>query len=57
MDTFTKIRVLQQLSTWTLNNADRMREKMPETKDVEQTNWVSGIPNAHFCSMLIQTSA
>ncbi|KAK7702931.1 hypothetical protein SLS57_011125 [Botryosphaeria dothidea] len=39
MDTFTKIRILQQLSTWTLNNADRIREKMPEQKDVEQTNW------------------
>ncbi|EOD48684.1 putative phd finger domain-containing protein [Neofusicoccum parvum UCRNP2] len=39
MDTFTKLRILQQLSTWTLNNADRIREKMPEQKDVEQTNW------------------
>ncbi|KAL1618917.1 hypothetical protein SLS54_007033 [Diplodia seriata] len=39
MDTFTKIRVLQQLSTWTLGNAERIREKMPEQKDTEQTNW------------------
>ncbi|KAF2145336.1 uncharacterized protein K452DRAFT_243261 [Aplosporella prunicola CBS 121167] len=37
-DTFTKIRVLHQLSTWTLNNADRIRERMPE-KDAEQTQW------------------
>ncbi|EKG17537.1 hypothetical protein MPH_05228 [Macrophomina phaseolina MS6] len=39
MDTFAKIRILQQLSTWTLNNPDRIREKMPEQKDVEQTAW------------------
>ena len=39
-DIFTKIRVLFQLSQWTLINADRMRERMPETKDTEQTQWV-----------------
>ncbi|KAK4987121.1 hypothetical protein LTR50_004817 [Elasticomyces elasticus] len=39
-DVFTKVRVLQQLSTWTLGNADRIREKMPE-RDSEQTQWVS----------------
>ncbi|KAI4127381.1 MAG: hypothetical protein LQ347_004626, partial [Umbilicaria vellea] len=38
-DIFTKIRVLFQLSQWTLINADRMRERMPETKDTEQTQW------------------
>lgn len=37
---FTKLRVLVQLSQWTLINADRMREKMAETKDTEQTQWV-----------------
>ncbi|KAK3059267.1 hypothetical protein LTS18_011264, partial [Coniosporium uncinatum] len=37
-DVFEKIRVLQQLSTWTLGNADRIREKMPD-RDNEQTNW------------------
>jgi hypothetical protein len=40
-DIFTKLHVLFQLSQWTLINADRMREKMPETKDTEQTQWVS----------------
>lgn len=39
-DAFTKIRVLYQLSQWTLINSDRIREKMPETKDTEQTQWV-----------------
>lgn len=39
-DIFTKIRVLFQLSQWTLINADRIRERMPETKDTEQTQWV-----------------
>ena len=39
-DIFTKIRVLVQLSQWTLINADRMRERMNETKDSEQTQWV-----------------
>ena len=39
-DIFTKIRVLFQLSQWTLINADRIRERMPESKDTEQTQWV-----------------
>ncbi|RDW89086.1 hypothetical protein BP6252_01118 [Coleophoma cylindrospora] len=38
-DIFTKIRVLQQLSQWTFGNPDRIREKMPEQKDSEQTIW------------------
>lgn len=38
---FTKLRVLFQLSQWTLINADRMRERMQETKDTDQTQWVS----------------
>lgn len=38
-DIFTKIRVLQQLSTWTFHNPDRIRERMVEA-DSEQTNWV-----------------
>lgn len=57
MDTFTKVRILQQLSTWTLGNADRIREKMPEQKDIDQTSWVSGIANWHPWSMLTSTSA
>ncbi|MCJ1468697.1 hypothetical protein MMC07_007326 [Pseudocyphellaria aurata] len=36
---FTKLRILYQLSQWTLINADRMRERMPETKDTDQTQW------------------
>ncbi len=39
-DAFTKIRVLVQLSQWTLINAERMREKMSDTPDNEQTQWV-----------------
>jgi len=39
-DVFTKLKVLVQLSQWTLINADRMREKMDESKDTEQTQWV-----------------
>lgn len=57
MDTFTKVRILQQLSTWTLGNADRIREKMPEQKDIDQTSWVSGIAYWHPWSLLTPTSA
>ena len=39
-DIFTKLRVLVQLSQWTLINAERMRERMPEVKDIEQIQWV-----------------
>lgn len=39
-DVFTKLRVLVQLSQWTLINAERMRERMPEVKDSEQIQWV-----------------
>lgn len=38
-DVFTKIKVLQQLSIWTFNNPDRIRERMEEQKDSEQTYW------------------
>ncbi|USP74292.1 hypothetical protein yc1106_01566 [Curvularia clavata] len=37
-DVFTKIRVLQQLSVWTLNNPNSIRERMAAT-DAEQTLW------------------
>ncbi|KAI4945925.1 hypothetical protein J4E91_007366 [Alternaria rosae] len=37
-DVFTKIRVLQQLSVWTLNNPNTIREKIGAT-DNEQTLW------------------
>ncbi|RDL41951.1 uncharacterized protein BP5553_01930 [Venustampulla echinocandica] len=38
-DIFTKIRVLQQLTQWTMVNPDRIRERMEEHKDSEQTIW------------------
>lgn len=38
-DVFLKLKVLVQLSQWTLINADRMRERIPEVKDNEQTQW------------------
>ncbi|KIN01952.1 hypothetical protein OIDMADRAFT_103201 [Oidiodendron maius Zn] len=38
-DIFTKIRVLQQLTVWTLGNPDRIRDRMNEQKDSEQTMW------------------
>jgi len=44
-DVFTKLSVLHQLSVWTLNNPDRIREKMEE-KESEQTQWV-GRPWSH----------
>ncbi|KAF2706776.1 hypothetical protein K504DRAFT_412324 [Pleomassaria siparia CBS 279.74] len=37
-DVFTKIRVLHQLSVWTLNNPNSVRERMAAT-DAEQLNW------------------
>lgn len=33
LDVYTRIRVLQQLSTWTLGNAERIRGLMPEDED------------------------
>lgn len=42
-DVFMKLRVLFQLSQWTLLNPDRMRERMPEAKDTEQTQWVRDV--------------
>ncbi|OWP01806.1 hypothetical protein B2J93_500 [Marssonina coronariae] len=38
-DVFLKIRVLQQLTVWTMGNPDRIRERMEEQKDTEQTLW------------------
>ncbi|KAK5123161.1 hypothetical protein LTR85_003359 [Meristemomyces frigidus] len=37
MDIFTRIRVLQQLSTWTFGNVDRLRGMMPQDED--HLNW------------------
>jgi uncharacterized protein YciI len=33
LDIYTRIRILQQLSTWTLGNAERIRGLMPEDED------------------------
>ncbi|KAL6868905.1 hypothetical protein ACO1O0_000228 [Amphichorda felina] len=38
-DTFTKIRVLQQMTQWTMIRPERIREKMDEQRDMEQTSW------------------
>lgn len=45
-DIFTKLKVLYQLSTWTLNNPDRIRAQMEE-KESEQTQWVCPVLNAN----------
>lgn len=42
-DVFTKVRVLHQLSVWTLGNADRIRQPMLEQTEREQTSWVSTV--------------
>lgn len=39
-DVFLKLKVLHKLSQWTFWNTDRIREKMPEQKETEQTQWV-----------------
>ncbi|PYH99145.1 PHD finger domain protein [Aspergillus ellipticus CBS 707.79] len=38
-DVFLKLRVLHQLTIWTFWNPDRIREKMPEQRENEQTEW------------------
>lgn len=43
-DVFTKIKVLQQLSVWTLNNPNSIREKLNATER-EQVNWVCDVPH------------
>ena len=40
-DVFTKLKILVQLSQWTLINAERMRQNMSDTTDAEQIQWVS----------------
>lgn len=39
-DVFLKLKVLHQLSLWTFWNPDRIREKMPEQREIDQTQWV-----------------
>ncbi|KUL91507.1 hypothetical protein ZTR_01598 [Talaromyces verruculosus] len=38
-DVFLKLKVLHQLSLWTFWNPDRIREKMPEQREIDQTQW------------------
>ncbi|KAI1980875.1 hypothetical protein LOZ53_006127 [Ophidiomyces ophidiicola] len=38
-DLFEKLRVLQQLAAWTLWNPEKFRERMPEQKETDQTQW------------------
>ncbi|KAH7160113.1 hypothetical protein B0J13DRAFT_121428 [Dactylonectria estremocensis] len=38
-DVPTKIRVLQQLTQWTMIHPERIRDHMDEQKDIEQTEW------------------
>ncbi|KAK4553184.1 hypothetical protein LTR86_009714 [Recurvomyces mirabilis] len=52
LDIFTRIRVLQQLSTWTLGNAERIRGMMPQDDDhltwrMEPLGWDQD-DNAYF---------
>lgn len=35
-----QIRVLQQLTQWVMIHPERIRDKMEEQKDMEQTTWV-----------------
>ncbi|PNY29301.1 Uncharacterized protein TCAP_00800 [Tolypocladium capitatum] len=38
-DVFTKIKVLQQLTQWTMIHPERIRDKVEEQKDSEQASW------------------
>ncbi|KAL4989070.1 hypothetical protein BDW68DRAFT_157371, partial [Aspergillus falconensis] len=38
-DVFLKLRVLHQLTVWTFWNPDRIRDKMPEQREVDQLQW------------------
>jgi hypothetical protein len=42
-DVYTKIKVLQQLATWTLNNPNTVRERLTATEN-DQTLWVGDAP-------------
>lgn len=46
-DVFAKVRVLHQLSVWTLGNADRIRQQMPDQTLEGQLDWV-GIDCVHL---------
>ncbi|PHH84300.1 hypothetical protein CDD83_2178 [Cordyceps sp. RAO-2017] len=39
LDIFAKIKVLQQLTQWAMLYPEKLRDKMEEQKDTEQTTW------------------
>lgn len=39
--TMPQIKVMQQLTQWVMIHPERIRDKMEEQKDAEQTSWVS----------------
>lgn len=55
-DVFLKLRVLHQLTVWTFWNADRIREKLPEQREIDQTAWVSGLIHRDFWVMIANTT-
>lgn len=55
-DVFTKIRVLQQLSVWTLNNPNPIRERLDE-RESEQISWVSKDQYQSTLRILLTVSA
>ena len=48
-DIFTKLKVLHQLTVWTLNNPDRIKERLEEK---DETSWVSCFSAATASSKL-----
>ncbi|KAI3554762.1 PHD-finger domain-containing protein [Colletotrichum abscissum] len=38
-DVLTKVRILQQMTQWVMARPERVREKMEEQKDIDQTSW------------------
>jgi hypothetical protein len=50
-DVFTKIRVLQQLSVWTLHNPNPIRERLDESES-EQISWVGRLQYQYFVFLL-----
>ena len=42
-DIFMKLRVLHQLTVWTFVNPDHIRRRMPDLKENDQVEWVSGL--------------
>lgn len=49
--TGTQVRILQQMTQWVMVRPERVREKMEEQKDIDQTSWVS--TRVFFCYALV----